>query len=919
MANSMFNPDKGLNEMIAFERINESKTTINSKNTPKRGVLVINPNKVMDESRKIYDRYIKQEDLTIYCSLKVFKKEEISVISGDGESSITPENPPIMINMLNPLKTNSTINNKAQYKGKFTTEWTDFFTSDAANNRDSDSYIIDPETFGISSISYTLNANLIPKITMTFIDIQGRLLFERGNDINNPYNIFFTYPYPKFLLTYKGYYGKSVELPLVLLKSNYRFDPQTGNYTITCEMQSDVFSMLNSLLIIYAYTAPYMYLTKEGDYLGNKILSKIYEEQNKKFSDKYGAGTTDFNAREITTNPTLWDLANAIKKIPYNALNNNTSNNGPSQNSDDIKKNKLYIQQFETGVINFFNDDNKYIADIREKKSDAGFLTSNKYPIFLPKNNDYQLNPIDGTPVDLYNITTQLNDYISQINNTAVNLQRTDQISKFKANIKKYISAPDLNNLIKPDLFYFDGDSTVYTLDSFNSVMYNFYQLLDLLQQEVEDSSILSKINDIKEYLGYQPNMSNIIRIICNNIQTFLILLELVSHNSLKQIKTDPTRGMVHKNNTTHKVTFDNRINFYSPFPNFYKKIPELKNGETNHRNVLAYPGVDEANKDWFEVDFINEFYNSITRLNKLANPVDKKSFFGTKKTGLITLFGLGEDDLATYENKTSSNDLILEMFKKYSLHLMYSGLMYRGMDSTTFGSTYAKPMAQFELKVQDEMVLQNLSNNARFILGNTIKNLTQKGELSTNFGGFGRNYMVLAGGENGYNQYVRSVAVPEILLLDNSYTRAEFDKVITAKNSFIKKNVKNNIYNKLYDTSFSPKQYSITKEEGKESESGVIIKLEGNKGYYSIDSDILNTINDGLLSVVNENSPYQGFYNKMNKNMRNVKINTDLNNDVKSVFNKVPAITFSSPITQDNKIFSNVESFRDFSVFNNI
>ena len=918
MANNIIKEQKGLIEKIAHQRINDSKDQ-QDQNVTTRGVLVIDPNKLMDDNDRVYDRYIKQEDLTIYCSLKVFKKEEISVVSSATGSTINPENPPILINMLNPLKRNSTFNSNAENKNKFTTQWTDFFTSDAANNRENESYIIDPETFGISSISYSLNANLIPKITITFIDIQGRLLFERGNDSSNPYNIFFTYPYPKFLLTYKGYYGKAVELPLVLLRSNYRFDPQTGNYTITCEMQSDVFSMLNTLLIIYAYTAPYMYLTKEGDYLGKKILAKLYEGQNAKFVKKYGDGTPDYNAREITTNPTLWDLANAIKKIPYNALNNTSANNSPGQSSDDMTNYKLYIQQFETGITNFFNDDNKYTGDIGVKASDASSMTPVQYFIFKAKADEFKFDSTQNSPSDLYNLIKQINEYISKVNDVATSLQKNDYIAKFKANVKSYIASPDLTNLIKPELFYFDNNNAVYTLDSFNAVMLNLYRLLDSVQSDVEELNITSKIDDIKKYLGYQPNMSNIIRILCNNMQTFLILLELVSHNSLKQIKTDPLRGMVHKNNTTHKVTFDNRINYYSPFPNFYKTIQELTDGQQINHNVLAFPGVDEANKEWFEVDFINEFYNAITRLNKLANPTDKKSFFGTQKTGLITVFSLGEDDLSAYENKRSSNDVMVEMLKKYTLHLMYSGLMYRGMDIGTFGSTYAKTMAKFELKVQDEMVFQNMNNNAKFLLGNTIKNATQKGGAQTNFGNFGRSYMVLANGENGYSEYVRSVAIAEMTLLKRKYSKSEFDAVIKLRNDFIGKNVKNNIYNKLYDVNFSPKRYSITNQNGKETDMGVVLKLDSNKTYYSIDSSGLNTINDGLSTIVSENNVFQGYIDRLNKNMKGVTINTDFNNDVKTTFNKVPAITFSSPITQDNKLFSNLESFKDFSVFNNL
>ena len=101
MANTVMKDQKGLLQTIAFERINESKDAVSVNNTEKRGVLVIDPNRMIDvQNNKLYDRYIKQEDLTIYCSLKVFKKEEVSVVNDGNGSTVKPENPPI--NMTRP-------------------------------------------------------------------------------------------------------------------------------------------------------------------------------------------------------------------------------------------------------------------------------------------------------------------------------------------------------------------------------------------------------------------------------------------------------------------------------------------------------------------------------------------------------------------------------------------------------------------------------------------------------------------------------------------------------------------------------------------------------------------------------------------------------------------------------------------------
>ena len=263
-----------LDEKILFQRAKTSKG-LKIKSNPytlksakqleeadKRGVLVIDPNKVVDKYGQIVDRYVKQEDLTIYASLKVIKKAETSVISHAGgvdsngniaEPTISAENTSqtIYVNFLNPLKNKKRDDGTYERKGKFTTEWSDFFTSDKANDKSSSSYIIDSETFGLHDITISVNANHLPIIKITFIDVQGRMLFERGNDPDSPYNVFFTYPYPKFYLTYKGYYGKAMEIPMYLLKSNTRFDSQTGDYHVTAEFQSEMFGLFNTFLVIY--------------------------------------------------------------------------------------------------------------------------------------------------------------------------------------------------------------------------------------------------------------------------------------------------------------------------------------------------------------------------------------------------------------------------------------------------------------------------------------------------------------------------------------------------------------------------------------------------------------------------------------------------------------------------------------------
>ena len=97
------------------------------------------------------------------------------------------------------------------------------------------------------------------------------------------------------------------------------------------------------------------------------------------------------------------------------------------------------------------------------------------------------------------------------------------------------------------------------------------------------------------------------------------------------------------------------------------------------------------------------------------------------------------------------------------------------------------------------------------------------------------------------------------------------------------------------------------------------MINLKGNKTYYSIESSNLDQINEGLKTIVNENNTFQGYIGNMNKRMNETKVNTSFSNDVTTVFNKTPALTFSSPISEDNQIFVKIESLKDFSKYNNL
>ena len=74
--------------------------------------------------------------------------------------------------------------------------------------------VIDPGLLGITSIQVRTTMSFIPEVTIELEDIQGKALFESGDQ--SPYAAFFNLPYPPFYLTMKGWYGQAIRYQLNL-------------------------------------------------------------------------------------------------------------------------------------------------------------------------------------------------------------------------------------------------------------------------------------------------------------------------------------------------------------------------------------------------------------------------------------------------------------------------------------------------------------------------------------------------------------------------------------------------------------------------------------------------------------------------------------------------------------------------------
>lgn len=273
-------------------------------------IIVIDPNIVQNEDGSPVERLVQHEDLVYYANLetKIVPRTKLAVgetldIVNTTVASFIGGDENENLNFLKPK-------NK---KGTFDTSWSDQLTGQGSRggagynqtteqvsevtdsngktknvfNRNITNYQ-DVQTLGIKSISVTITAAGVPQVDMTLVDVQGRTLFEQGE--NSLYSIFFNLPYPAFYLTLKGYYGKALRYQLALISFNAKLDPKSGNFDISLKLMGRPGALLFDTLFGYGKNLPKMY-KKEYTVGGNTSNSNqigIGLQNQKKVSTTLG-------------------------------------------------------------------------------------------------------------------------------------------------------------------------------------------------------------------------------------------------------------------------------------------------------------------------------------------------------------------------------------------------------------------------------------------------------------------------------------------------------------------------------------------------------------------------------------------------------------------------------------------------------
>jgi len=868
--------------LSVFGKRSEKSVDPNIGDKLTNGLFVVDPNKVVTEDDTIKPRYIKQEDLVMYANITARLNPDSGIINNGSDSTVITIGQ-VGVNFLNPLKT-GTVNpetGNVDFNGhtdKFTTGWSDYFTSD---NEEGNFY--DPETFGISNIDITHNASLTPIIKIDFIDVQGRTLLERGDEETNPYNIFYRFPYPLFTLTIKGYFGKAIEYPLSMTKTSTTFDSTSGNYIIRAEFLSRTFSVYNNFLMSYAAVAPYMYpiTGTDNDYLGKRILKGLYQKQNEHFKKIYGAESNEYKKHEFTKYPTIQDLSRGSKTLNYGNLSIIDDQKEINKKKETANYHRTSIEIAYTEALaslkeldSFVNErkDNYYLTEsvINDIINDT-YKNISEVPFI-----EYVIGNYKST-LKLLQEESELSDLRDEIYSSVIN---SNQFTS--GYINKIIKTDFSSELLNDELFIVNNTSSkdknelnkvYYTFKYFKSLHKIITKVLGEFYQKEENTVIDNFTFKIKDNIGYVPNMANVVRILMNNMQVFISMLNLVGLNAANQLTNNVDRQ---KNQKRFGEVINDK---WYPFPNYYRQ----RYDEIIDDSVLEkqYPGSYETS-GWFEVQFVEEIFRGLTRLGEIGdNNLDSESettyeykdlnkqsnnlnlnLISDKKFGLLSTL-LVENNLDYYNIQQTATETFEEFITKI---LMFGTLGFINASGTLNNITgLAEIMTEHEYDLITRRIA-NVEKIPKHTYLTELYNTYQGGQDENNYAGY-CSVRVTANFINGnYEAVINNLVNPinELRdLIETNYTDTQFKSAYSKIDGVIGEAVDINDFKRLYN--YKPLEY-----KNKKNTNGLIgIKSLFFKGLdyhdeYEGYSPSLGKFNEKFLIYQEEFTPSytSGYYN---------------------------------------------------------
>jgi N-acetylmuramoyl-L-alanine amidase len=550
--------------------------------------------------------------------------------------------------------------------GYLSTSYSDISSLDAHSGGNKDS-------FGIEYINIHYNSWNFPEIDMKLIDIRGNALMnplESRKDDNTKkgsfLNALFTFPYPIFKLTVKGYYGKPVTYKLTVRDVRTNFNASNGNFEITVKFIGYMFGYLNDIPMQYLLIAP------DINYDGKTHLLGTFSD-----NDKHTIPTF----REF-----LKSTTDAIKMISEN---------------QDIGKYKHDARRIN-GSITIFDDILQVVRKINDELTLAGTVYKNVFTITRGDGDESTTFTFSQREKD-DNDTVITDDAVK----TTINTIRGD-LNRVINNHNKYIKDYDIDSSYRvkaiDDLKSDNNDflNVDKSVDPKNfKLIYNYEELYSAVQGKSAALSSDKQNNDelmsavmgsaYTQTMGWQPTVGNIFEMVLAHFNCFYENY----YECISNIKgSSSSRNLRDLNVTTDCRTIGGANQTVPPYPLL-----------TNERGGYQWIGsVTEMSETYQEKFFIEDIVKGATAtatdLAKTALEYDlQREFASFPKKGIPTLLsdiyngGMGNPYKGTSFARGKNGELptAIQVFaKRLFLRYCFNGGEYAELSAENFAKLEA-------------------------------------------------------------------------------------------------------------------------------------------------------------------------------------------------------------------------------------
>jgi hypothetical protein len=585
-------------------------------------IIVVDPNKTIDSEGKIQERLVDPEKLVMYANLEADMLPRTKLAVGGTPNDRIRTISVAKINFLKPTKNSYlssgyydqlTGENTTKFKGENQMFSQDNVPKDGSNpyvvDRPADlNNIVDNGLLGITQITIQTNSSFVPTVRIELEDVQGKALFELGN--NSPYAAFFNLPYPQFYLTLKGYYGQAVRYQLNLEKFNARFNSFSGNYQVSLEFKGYKFNILNEISMGHLMALPHMYSqiynvaeTPVGPQQSNRTAESQGKTQVGQISNN--VSSNEASTVQVTSNKGYQKIIEVYSEYKAKGL---ISPDFPEltlmqlmnklQNFEKIIQDSFTKAEVEplTNIRTYKEYLQEYFNTIRGDSSSWFTKYLNPRPIFLrSKERVYVFNQIDLSEKDaaisaLKNDINVYNKYlagnrtlgsagVARIPNpiryetivydkitfdqidwaataasqigipTASETQITEIQDRYRGLTIPVVSRDQQGNLIdeRPKFFIFEGPARFDKLIA--SIDSQATKKLQEYQSKIS-AELLKKLEDRTKGLGFRPTVRNMMAVILASTEAFIRLMDDV-HTNAWSLKDDPVRKSAILNNVS--------------------------------------------------------------------------------------------------------------------------------------------------------------------------------------------------------------------------------------------------------------------------------------------------------------------------------------------------------------------------------